>query len=276
MAYTDPLVSIIIPCYNQGKYITQTVESALSSTYSNFEIIIVDDGSKDKFTLDTLHSSSWLKTKIFYTSNQGVSNARNYGIKKSIGKYILPLDADDLIDKTYIEKAVDILENQNETFIVYCRARFFGKKNRVWNLPEYSLEMMLGQNIIFCSALFRRLDFNKTHGYNSNMNGGFEDWDFWLSLIETNLGSKVVMINEYLFYYRIKSHSRNNTISSDVYSQLRKTIYNNHRKLYSEFFFNPINSFEYSNLKRSLEFRIGSNLLFPFRKLISLFYAIHN
>lgn len=183
-------VSVIIPCFNHGKHIEETIQSVLPSTNADLEIIVVNDGSSDSLTDKLLKTKEWPKTRIYHALNQGVSTSRNYGIRKSSGKYILPLDADDKIDRTYIEKAINIFENTSDVLLVYSRAMFFGRENKKWLLPEFSMEIMLGQNVIFCSAIFRRSDFDRTGGYNSNMRGGFEDWDFWLSLLEIERGER--------------------------------------------------------------------------------------
>lgn len=264
-------VSVIIPCYNQGKFIEETIQSVLSSTYSDLEIIVVNDGSSDLFTNELLRTKSWPKTKIYHTPNQGVSIARNFGISQSVGKYILPLDADDKIDKTYIEKAICIFEKNENALLVYCQAIFFGRRRGRLLLPKFSMEIMLGQNVIFCSAVFKRTDYEKTNGYNSNMKAGLEDWDFWLSLLEIGETRQVIQINEPLFFYRIKAHSRNANIGSAVYSKLRKTIYENHKQLYSDSFFNPVFSFEYSILLRSYEYRVGSLILWPIKQFSKFF-----
>ena len=108
--------------------------------------------------------------------------SRNNGIRSSNGKYILPLDSDDLIEPTYLEKAVNYHEENKDVKVVYCKADRFDQKRESWNLPEYKYEDDIWTNRIFCSAVYKRSDFDKTIGYNPNMKGGYEDWDFWLSL----------------------------------------------------------------------------------------------
>ena len=110
MTSESPVVSIIIPCFNQGKYIEETIKSVLSSTFKNFEIIIVNDGSTDTHTNRLLQHLNLESVIVIQTENQGVSNARNTAIRNSRGKFILPLDADDKISVRYIEEAVKILE----------------------------------------------------------------------------------------------------------------------------------------------------------------------
>ena len=262
-------VSVIIPCYNQGEYIDDAVDSVLAQTFHNFEIIVVNDGSTDDFTNEMLKNYNKPKTKVIKTTNQGLSVARNIGISASCGDYILPLDADDKIGSTYIEKAVKILDENKNIGILYCEAEFFGEWSGKWELPIYNFFEFLCENQIFCSAFFRRDDYNKTNGYNSNMIYGMEDWDFWLSLIERGAG--VLRIPEMLFYYRIKNNSMVQTIDPKKKKYLQKIIVHNHPILYADNFFNLIQLFhenkeiknklvlltqEIENIKKSRTFRL--------------------
>jgi len=229
----SPYVSVIIPCYNQGKYIDDAVNSVLNQTYQDFEIIIVNDGSQDQETINILNDYNKSKTRVIHVVNQGVALARNFGIKESKGKYILPLDADDKINCTYLEKAVNILEQNTSIGIVYCEAEYFGTKTGKWDLPEYNFPGILSSNCIFCSAFYRKSDWEKTTGYNSNMIHGWEDYDFWLSLIE--LGVEVYRIPEILFLYRQKTSSRDTdmTYVQKIYSFIK--LFENHPGLYADY-----------------------------------------
>ena len=181
-------VSVIIPCYNQGRFVDEAVASVRAQSFQDYEIIIVDDGSTDG-SAAILQGYNEEKICVLSTSNQGLASARNNGIQKASGKYILPLDADDAIQPTYLEQGVQLLEENENLGIVYCRAALFGAVETEWNLPEYSLSEMLLDNVIFCSALFRKSDWQAVGGYDPGMVYGWEDYDFWLSLIE--LGREV-------------------------------------------------------------------------------------
>ncbi len=263
-----PVVSVIIPCYNQGKFLAQTIESVLAQTYENIEVIVVNDGSTDSATNYLLEKSEWAKTQIFTIKNSGVSAARNFAVRKSSGKYILPLDGDDLIAPTYIEKAVAVLENQSDIKVVTCQVGYFGVKKGRFNLPDYSLEKLMGQNLLVVTSLFRKKDFDLTIGFNDNMKEGFEDWDFWLTFLGKN--GKVYRLEEELFFYRIARSSRNSTINLKKQERLRRQIYDNHREIYSSHFLNPQECFEYLNILNSKEYRLGKLLLKPIRMIISL------
>ena len=226
-----PTVSVIIPCHNHGPYLDEAVQSILRQTYQNFEIIVVDDGSTDEKTVQILEKYSQPKTRLIRTSHQGLAKARNHGIATCSGKYILPLDADDKVGSTYLEKAVAVLEANESVGIVYCKAEYFGEASGAWKLPAYRFPDILYRNVIFCSALFRRSDWTKVNGYNPNMTYGWEDYDLWLSLIE--LGREVFCIPETLFFYRQRSDSMLTMM------KLRQSIYShfqlvrNHSKLYA-------------------------------------------
>lgn len=211
------LVSIIIPCYNQGKFIDEAVESVLSQTFQDFEIIIINDGSTDEFTNEFLKTYSRPKTTIITTKNNGVSTARNIGIKAAKGKYILPLDADDRILPSYIEKAVKVIESNEKIGIVYCEAEFFGAKTGKWILENYNFPGILSHSYIFCTGLFKKSAWEKVDGYKSEMIKALEDYEFWLSLIE--IGEEVYQIPEVLFQYRQHNVVTRSTITKSRVEQ---------------------------------------------------------
>ncbi|MBQ6527691.1 MAG: glycosyltransferase family 2 protein, partial [Clostridia bacterium] len=109
MVNNQPLVSVIMPCYNDGKYIAESVASLSGQTYSNLELIIIDDGSDDPETVAALDKIAFPKLKVLHTNHVGPAGARNCGIAQAKGVYILPLDADDTIDPSYIAKAVAVM-----------------------------------------------------------------------------------------------------------------------------------------------------------------------
>lgn len=227
-----PPVSIIIPCYNQAKYVADAIESALSQTYENIEVVIVNDCSNDN-SVDIIKTYAQNNKNIKYLAfdkNKGVCAARNAAINLSSAKYILPLDADDIIADTYVQKAVKILEKNRDIGIVYCNARMFGKVNKKWILPEFNKESIIFGNCIFNSAMYRKSDFILCGTYDENMHYGCEDWDLWLSFIEKGFG--VYKINEELFYYRKVDEKTRTDLSNKHYSEICKEIFNKHRELY--------------------------------------------
>ena len=225
-----PKISVIIPCYNQGAYLQEAVDSVLAQTFQDFEILVVDDGSTDVETVKLLQEYTRPKTRVIHTENQGLSAARNNGIKEAKGAYILPLDADDKIGPGYLEDAVRILDRHPEIGIVYCEAAHFGVREGLWHLPDYSPDQLLLQNVIFCSALFRRAHWEKVGGFNVNMVYGWEDWDFWLALIR--VGVKVYRIPKVHFFYRIREASMVHAMDEEKQFFMRLHAVLNQRDLY--------------------------------------------
>lgn len=228
-------VSVIMPCYNDGAYIEEAMASVYAQTYKDIELIIIDDGSDDERTLEILSRISNVNTKILRTERLRPAGARNAGISQATGKYILPVDSDDIIESDYVEKAVNILEKNDQIGVVYCYADLFGEKSGRWDLPNYSLEKMLLDNIVFVTSLFRKEDWEKVGGFHTNMHHGMEDYDFWLSILE--LGREIYQIPEVLFHYRIKPTSRTTEFVSNiqVVRQTYREIYLNHPALYEKY-----------------------------------------
>ena len=268
-----PKVSVIIPCYNHGVYLDEAVQSVLDQTFQDYEIIIVNDGSTDQDTIKLLKNYNRPKTRVIHTDNQGLPSARNNGIKISQSDYILPLDADDKIGKTYLEDAVQILDTNPDIGIVYCEAELFGDRVKKWELTDYTLQNILVSNMIFCCALFRRVDWEKVGGYNPNMVYGYEDWDFWLSIL--TLERNVHKIKKVLFFYRIVKNSMRRNLRKDREKQIQmlSQVYWNHKSFYEThiglFFEKILNNVEQIEKYQKIEFlqqaswlyKIGSNIV---------------
>ncbi len=227
------LVSVIVPCYNQAEYLSEALDSVLGQTYSNWECVIVNDGSTDNTEIIAKeYCKKDTRFKYLFQDNAGVAEARNNGIKKSSGEYVLPLDGDDFINNDFIDIAVSFFTSDSSIKLVYPRVELFGVENRTWDLPQYSFNGLLFQNMIVCTAMYKKSDFDKTSGYNTEMKDGYEDWDFWVSFL--NKEDKVFQADGCILFYRLKSISRN-IISGDKKRKLYKYIYNNNKAKYNSF-----------------------------------------
>lgn len=226
------MVSVIMPCYNDGRYIQQAVDSCLQQTLQDIEIIVVDDGSDDYATCKILKTLDDPRIVLLHSNRIGPSNARNVAIKNARGRYILPLDSDDWIEPEYAERAAAILDERLDIGIVYCHAKLFGEKEGAWNLPDYSLETFLLDNCIFVTALFRKEDWETIGGFSDEFKYGLEDYDFWLSLIERGRG--VYQFQKTWFHYRIKKSSRTTELVSSINraASTYELLYQRHRELY--------------------------------------------
>lgn len=210
-----PLVSIVIPVYNCVSYLDEAIQSVISSEYKSLELILVNDGSTDR---SLACCEKWQQKfpeciRIVDQRNQGPSAARNAGISRAKGKYILPLDGDDKIHPQYISEAVRVLESDPGIKLVYCKAEKFGLKNGKWNLKPFSLENLALDNMIFVSGIYRKRDWELIGGYDNRFIWGWEDWEFWISLLKR--GGKVVQLPLVGFHYRIRKNSRRKSTNKE-------------------------------------------------------------
>ena len=180
---TQPLVSIVIPSYNQGCFLHEAVESVVNQDYQNLEIIIVNDGSTDN-TLEVAHQmvQKYSDKRTIYVidkKNGGVSSARNAGLAASKGIYVITLDGDDLIEPNYLSVGVAALE-EHDCNLFSCNVQRFGLENWIWEPPIYNDYEMRYDNNITTAAIFKRELYEKSGGYKNAM-WVAEDWDFWLN-----------------------------------------------------------------------------------------------
>lgn len=199
------LVSIVIPAYNAEKYIEEAVKSVLASEYPNLEIVIVNDGSRDS-TQEIIErlASQHPSVSVYQQDNSGAAAARNLAISKANGIYILPVDADDIISKDYVSEAVKVLEQHPEVKVVGCEAEFIGDKNGRWNLEPININLLCRRNMIPCTSMFRKEDWERVGGYCKELIGR-SDWDFWLSILRKE--EEFVRLPTVGFYYRIHANS---------------------------------------------------------------------
>ncbi len=224
------LVSIVIPCYNHSQYLEEAVQSALNQTYPHIEIIIVNDGSTDdteKIAME-LQSKYPEKIKIIFQKNSGVSRARNSAISQSKGKYILPLDADDIIAEEMVESGLESLIS-NHADVVYVDTQCFGAKDYLIKKIPFSDNNFLYENLCNATSLFKKRMWKTLGGYAENMKEGYEDWEFWIQAFKK--GYKFQLLPEPFLLYRTQEISRN-IMAEKKDSYLKAKIMLNHPELY--------------------------------------------
>lgn len=203
----EPVISVIIPFYNDKKYIEQSINCVLNQTFPYYEIIIVDDGSKDEESLKKLEEIKKIdkRIKVFHKENEGLAATRDFGANKSANsaKYLFFLDSDDLIEDTYLECAYWTLETNNEASWAYTDSLGFEGNEYLWN-KWFDSEKMKKQNDLVATSLIRKEVFFKVKGYELREKSVNEDWNFWLKLISK--GYFPVRMNFYGFWYRRKKN----------------------------------------------------------------------
>lgn len=194
--FTSPLVSVIIPAYNAEVFIERTLQSVLDQTYKNLEIIVVDDGSKDR-TSEIVNNIARKDSRIrlLHQANSGVAAARNYGIEKSQGEFTAFVDADDIWYPQNIEKQVKIMTSADSSVgLVYSWSVDIDEEDflqggfHVSDLEGNVYQALIYSNFIgnASAALIRRTCFDKVGGYDPNLKKqnaqGCEDWDIYLRI----------------------------------------------------------------------------------------------
>jgi len=263
-------VSIIIPCYNKEAYVKEAVKSALSQTYQNIEIICIDDCSTDnsKTILKALADKYNNIILLEEDANIGVCRARNKAIDIANGEYILPLDADDTLEPSFVEKAINILDKNDDIDVVYSRVRNLNTKKELFKHNK-DANLLYG-NFITCSAMFKKSDLLNVGGYDTNFDKiGCEDWDLWLTFIEKGLN--FYQLNEFLFNYRQDLNKNRTCLQHSNKEEIYSQILFKHKNLYK-------NNGLFEKIFESLNLRAYNQTLekkyLKYKKLFNLFLVI--
>ena len=179
----NPIISIVIPCFNSEVTLDKTLNSVIGQEFQNWEALIINDGSTDdteKIALEWVNKDK--RFKYFSKQNEGLGKTRNFGINKATGTYILPLDSDNLIERGFIQDAINVFENNPEIGVVHGHAEYFGDRTGIWLIEEFDLTNMLINNYIDACVIYKKELWQQVGGYDENMPyQGHEDWELWLA-----------------------------------------------------------------------------------------------
>lgn len=272
-----PKVSIVIACYNDPD-VVKAVRSAYNQTYSKKEIIVVNDGSNLK-TMEAIESVREYIDLFITQENQGQSIARNNGIKKAQGDYILNLDSDDYFENEFCEKAVAYFLQNKDIKIVTCKARRFNKKGEIdiFTPMGGDLQNFLFSNAALGSAMFKKKDWTDCGGYEEKLPIlGFEDWEFYLNILKS--GGHAYVIPEVLFNYQVRLNSTTAKIKNQKLEKFKQIILK-HSDLYKYNFEGlvsnliervKIEEMEKVRITTRIDFKLGNALLKPLRFIKAL------
>lgn len=201
-----PLVSVVVPVYNMEAFLPETLDSILASDYPNFEVVVVDDGSKDaSYRIACDYAKKDQRVRAYTQPNGGACAARNQAVRLAKGEFILPVDADNLIEPGLIADSVKEILKDPSVKVVAPRADFFGERTGEWKLPPFSLHLLARKNIMDTCALYRKVEWERAGGYCESIIAR-EDWEFWIAVLKD--GGKVVRLPEIGLHYRIRNVSK--------------------------------------------------------------------
>lgn len=228
------LLSIVIPYYNLGKTLPETIESVKETEYKNFEIIIVNDGSTDKESLEVLKKyENDNKIRIINIENKGLANARNVGAEAARGEFVAFIDADDKVDKTFYGRAIDILHQYKNVSYVYSWVQYFEGSQAVWPTFNVHIPYLLCANMLAAFVVIRKNDFLNFGKNRIMMEYGMEDYDGWVSLAEN--GCLGVSIPEKLNLYRVRKDSMSRQFNKKMRIYLYQISRQGHEKIFEKY-----------------------------------------
>ena len=228
-----PILSIIVPCFNSEEYIKETIDSIKAQKLQDWECIIVNDGSTDKS--EVIISENIVndpRFKLITTENGGVARARNIALSESVGKYILPVDSDDVLMPDYSYNAVKFLEENPDYSLYYGCVQYFGMGDFIEYPMWINYRQMLLQDCICVTAIYRREHGIKVGGYNESLEA-MEDYDFWIRYLYNN--DKVKISREVGFKYRNHPDSRHHSVPFKRKKEIRKEIIQLNKEIYEEY-----------------------------------------
>ena len=228
------LLSVVIPYYNLGRTLPETIESIKQSTYKKYEIIIVNDGSSDEESVEVLKNyENDPQIRILNIENQGLANARNVGAEAAKGEFVAFIDADDKIDKTFYQKSINILHQYTNVSYVYSWVKYFEGSEAVWPTFNIHIPYLLCANMLAAYAVIRKNDFLNFGKNRIKMEYGMEDYDGWVSLAEH--GCLGVSIPELLNLYRVRKDSMSRAFNKKMRIYLYQVSRDGHEKIFEKY-----------------------------------------
>ncbi len=200
-----PKISVVVPCFNLGRYLNDAVDSVFAQSFQDFEILIVDDGSTDDETRRILADYRRPRTRVVRSANRGLPAAKNLGLKETSGAYVCMLDADDRLEPSMLGKSAAVLDERPEVTFVSHWLRTFGDEVWDWTPTRCDFPALLDTNTVNGAALVRRSALEAVGGFDESMRDGCEDWDLWIALVERGFAGHI--IPEVLFHYRRRPDS---------------------------------------------------------------------
>jgi len=228
----NPRVAIVIPCFNHGEFLLEAIASVERVLSVPYELIVVNDGSREKHTLAALACLRQAGYRIIDQGNRGLAEARNCGIREANCEIVLPLDADNQLRPGFVEAALDVLARDQSVMAVYGDRRECGLRSGRVTVGVPDLNRLLCGNYIDACAVIRREAWRACGGYDPGMPLQVsEDWDFWLSMLEH--GFTLHRLDMETFDYRVRPESMvSKTADPEVQAAVERYVLAKHAPSY--------------------------------------------
>lgn len=226
----DPEVSVVIPCYDQGRFLDDALVSVFEQSFDSFEIIVVDDGSTDPETKEVLDGLDYPRVRLIRQTNRGLPSARNAGMAAARGRYLVPLDADDELKPRFLEKLHRALEDEPRAAYAHCWAELFGTVDALFATRPFNPYWLTMVDSVIGGVLMRKEAWDEVGGYDETLVGEPEDWEMWIRLMQAGWGQ--VQVFEPLFRYR--KHGVTLGVEGEVrFERGRRALVDRHPELYA-------------------------------------------
>jgi glycosyltransferase involved in cell wall biosynthesis len=230
-----PMVTVLIPCYNQGQFLEECLASLHAQTLSDWQALIVNDASTDGVTPALCDQFASEQVQILHLPhNHGRATARQVAVQQARGQYVLRLDADDCVAPDYLQKTLPHFDDGPKIGFVYTDYRHFGTRTGLMKFERWDEATLYRRQVAPNGALVRREAWLGSRGHRDEYNIGNEDYDFWMTLAEAGWGG--VHVAEPLYLYRNHSGSwTSQRVDDDRVFRSRMMLVEHHREGFDKF-----------------------------------------
>ena len=231
----NPLITIVMPCYNSARFVADAISSVLAQTSNNWKLIVIDDGSTDdtrQIIREVLQASPRAcKTARISSDHKGLGAIRNEAIEYVNTEWVLPFDSDDILHPDAIAQFEKAIAANPDADLLVSWYHHFGAEDRVIERRWLGYEKLLRANHIPASSCYRKSSWEKAGRYRSGFI--YEDWELWIRML--NPDSKVVEIPEVLIEYRVRPDSISHAMTPEAQVEERRKIRAMNREIYEKY-----------------------------------------
>ena len=229
------MLSVVIPYYNMGRTVEETIQSVLKSDYANREIILFNDGSTQQESIQKAEemAEKYPEVQLVSVQNGGLASVRNAGSALAKGEFLCFVDSDDTVSPDYFSRCIQLLNRYKNVSFVYSWMQYFEGAHDIWTTFDTEMPYIAAQNMLSAMAVSRKKEYLAFAHNHTDMEYGLEDYDGWLGMIEH--GCYGLCIPEPLTQYRIRKDSMARSLNRDAALEMRKQLVEHHPKLFEQY-----------------------------------------